>query len=203
MVYALIAAITMVVTDILGVIMVQAEAHNRGWLAGWMDTAQWLVGITTTTITVTVLQGHSLTMKALVIVLVSAANLFGTKLGQVIGAHFVTDTNARTISQRLDRLESQTPFIHSPEPYETEHPMATLPTIPASLKARVKKIAADVAIIGASVGAALAALVNLAPSVHLPAADVAFLVSAASVVAAAVKEAKRVHDSNVAAKKAS
>ena len=103
MVIALIAAITMVVTDVLGVIMVMAEARNRGWLAGWMDTAQWLVGITTTTITVTALQGHSLNEKVLVVVLVSAANLFGTKLGQVIGHRFVSDKT--TLAERVASLE--------------------------------------------------------------------------------------------------
>lgn len=115
MIYALIAAVTMVVTDILGVVMVMAEARNRGWLAGWMDTAQWIVGITTTTITVTVLQGHSFAMKALVVILVSAANLFGTKLGQMIGQRFVTD--ATTVADRLARLES----IHTIPPKEP-HP---------------------------------------------------------------------------------
>lgn len=103
MIVALIAAITMVVTDVLGVIMVMAEARNRGWLAGWMDTAQWIVGITTTTITVTALQGHSTSEKVLVVVLVSAANLFGTKLGQVIGHRFVTDKT--TLAERVAGLE--------------------------------------------------------------------------------------------------
>lgn len=100
---ALLAAGTMVCTDVLGVIMVQAEARNRGWLAGIMDSLQWLVGITTTTITVTILQGHSLQEKAVVIVLVSAANLLGTKLGQVIGSRYVTD---QSIEDRLKALEA-------------------------------------------------------------------------------------------------
>lgn len=104
MIYALIAAVAMVITDILGVIMVMAEARDRGWLAGWMDTAQWLVGITTTTITVTALQGHNWSEKIAVVVLVSAANLFGTKLGQLIGHRFVTD--ASSLAERVARLES-------------------------------------------------------------------------------------------------
>ncbi len=103
MIYAVIAAVTMVITDVLGVVMVMAEAHGRGWLAGWMDTAQWLVGITTTTITVTALQGHDFSEKVAVVVLVSAANLFGTKLGQVIGSRFVV--NAKSISERIAALE--------------------------------------------------------------------------------------------------
>jgi hypothetical protein len=106
MIPALIAAVTMVITDVLGVIMVMAEARNRGWLAGWMDVAQWGVAIATTTITVTILQGHSLREKVLVIALVSAANLFGTKLGQVIGSKFVHDATTLTVAQRLDRIEA-------------------------------------------------------------------------------------------------
>ncbi len=103
MIPALIAAVAMVVTDILGVVMVQAEARNRGWLAGWMDTAAWLVGITTTTLTVTTLQGHSTVDKVAMVTLVSAANLFGTKLGQVIGARFVSDKTS--IAERVATLE--------------------------------------------------------------------------------------------------
>ena len=115
MIYALIAAITMLVTDVLGVIMVQAEARNQGWLAGWMDTAQWIVGITTTTITVTVLQGHSLAMKSVVVVLVSAANLFGTKLGQVLGRRWVKEDPTTTLAQRITRLEETSPYLDPPK----------------------------------------------------------------------------------------
>lgn len=104
MIPALIAAVTMVVTDVLGVVMVQAEARNRGWLAGWCDTAQWLVGIATTTISVTALQGHSLAEKVWVVALVSAANLFGTKLGAVIGHRFVQDKTS--LADRVAALEA-------------------------------------------------------------------------------------------------
>lgn len=110
---AIIAAVAMVATDVLGVIMVQAEAANRGWLAGWMDTAQWLVGIATTTISVTALQGHSLSEKVWVVLLVSAANLLGTKLGQVIGKKLLASRHIRrvfasegpTIEDRVSALE--------------------------------------------------------------------------------------------------
>ena len=97
------ASVTMLATDVIATVMVMAEARNRGWLAGWLDTAQWLVGIVTTTVSVTALQGHSWTEKILVLLFVSAANLFGTKLGQVIGSHYVTDAS---IEQRLTALES-------------------------------------------------------------------------------------------------
>ena len=99
---ALIAAITMVLTDCAGVIMVQAESRNRGWLAGWMDTGQWIVGITTTFITVEALSSHDFARKVSVVVAVSLANLFGTKLGQVIGSKYVKDV---TIEDRLSALE--------------------------------------------------------------------------------------------------
>lgn len=79
------AALAMVVTDVLGTIMVQAEAANRGWLAGCCDTLGWYVSIATTTISVTTLAGHDTAKKVWVLVLVGAANLLGTKLGQVTG----------------------------------------------------------------------------------------------------------------------
>jgi hypothetical protein len=85
MTIAIWAALAMVASDVLATIMVQAEAANRGWLAGAMDTAGWYVGITTTTISVTTLNGNNTDAKVAVLVLVGAANLFGTKLGQVTG----------------------------------------------------------------------------------------------------------------------
>ena len=100
---AVIASATMVAADIISTIQVMASARNRGWLAGWLDTAGWLVAITTTTLTVTALQGRSLLEKVWVIVLVSAANLFGTKIGQVIGTKYVKD---KSFEQRLADLES-------------------------------------------------------------------------------------------------
>lgn len=100
---AVIASATMVATDIVSTVQIMASARNRGWLAGWLDTAGWLVAITTTTLTVTALQGSSFSEKAWVIVLVSAANLFGTKLGQVIGTKYVKDM---TVEQRLANLEA-------------------------------------------------------------------------------------------------
>jgi hypothetical protein len=82
---ALLAAIAMVASDVLATIMVQAEAANLGWLAGFCDTAGWYVAIATTTISVTSLSGHDTARKIWVLGLVGAANLFGTKLGQVTG----------------------------------------------------------------------------------------------------------------------
>ena len=80
--------------------------------------------------------------------------------------------------------------------------MATLPTIPASVSVKLKEIASDVALVGTSVGIVLASLVNLAPSVHLPAPDIAILVSASAVVTAIVAKARDAVKVKVAAAKA-
>lgn len=110
MIPAIIAAIAMVIQDVLGTIMVMAEAKNRGWLAGVMDSAGWIVSITTATIAITAFQGHNMNEKVLVVILVSLANLFGTKLGQMIGSRYVKD--ATTLADRVARLESQSTTIH-------------------------------------------------------------------------------------------
>ena len=82
---ALIAAACMIVQDVLGSCMVMFEAANRKWWAGLCDTFGWYVGISTTTISVTSLQGHNMTQKVLVLVFVGTANLFGTALGVASG----------------------------------------------------------------------------------------------------------------------
>lgn len=107
---ALLAAGTMLVTDVLGVVMVQAEAKNRGWLAGIMDAVQWVVGITTTTLSVTAFQGHRLSEKLLVGACVTVANVLGTKLGQLVGKRWVTD---RTLEERLSALERMSHMHHN------------------------------------------------------------------------------------------
>ena len=53
---------------------------------------------------------------------------------------------------------------------------------------------------GASISAILALVVNLAPSVHLPAAATAIIVSASTVVATVVAEARRIARAKKAAK---
>ena len=71
-----------------------------------------------------------------------------------------------------------------------------------SIKTYAKKIATDVITTAASVSAILAAVLNLAPSVHLPAQYIAWIVTASSVVAAVVAQARRVAGAKIAAKKA-
>lgn len=86
------AAAAMFGQDIIGTLMVQAQARNRAELAGLMDTAGWLLTITTTTISVTALQGHSLTAKIAVIAAVSSSNFFGTYTGVRLGKRYIKDS---------------------------------------------------------------------------------------------------------------
>lgn len=102
-----VAFITMLITDLVGVMLVQAEARNHGWLSGWLDTAQWLPGILCSTVTITILQSNSLIHKALVILVVSAANLLGTKWGQVVGTKYIKDIHAMTTKQQVEALTSR------------------------------------------------------------------------------------------------
>src|SRR5665213_1257978 len=104
MLVAILAALTMVCTDVLGVIMVMAEANERGWLAGNMDALQWFVGIITTTISVTVLQGHSFDEKIWVVILVTIANVLGTKLGQIIGSKLMTSKRMRVLFSKKNTV---------------------------------------------------------------------------------------------------
>lgn len=116
MIDAVLAAVCMVAVDVLAVIMVQAEATNRGWLAGWMDTLGWYPSIVCTTLCVLALDGRSIRAKVAVLVLVGAANLFGTKLGQVVGKRLLARkarkslaaagvTEATTDTERIAYLE--------------------------------------------------------------------------------------------------
>jgi hypothetical protein len=85
----LLAGMAMVVQDILGVLMVQAEARNRGWLSGIFDALGWGAAIITTTISVTALQGHDTSLKIAVITAVTIANVVGNVAGVHIGKKFI------------------------------------------------------------------------------------------------------------------
>ena len=87
----------MLIQDIMGVLLVQSEARNRGGLAALFDSIMWLAQICTVTISVTALQGHHFGAKALVIVCVEAANIAGCFAGVAIGRRFVKERNAGTI----------------------------------------------------------------------------------------------------------
>lgn len=106
MLVAVIAAIAMFAQDVIGVPLTQAEARNRAHLAGLLDTVGWLVAITTTFYSVNTLQGHNLTAKVLVIVLVSGANYLGTVLGTRLGKRFVKEDQTTELSRRVEVLEN-------------------------------------------------------------------------------------------------
>lgn len=92
---AFLAAVSMVFQDLFAVIQVQAESRNKAVLSGVMDSVGWLLAITTMTISVTALQGHSFKEKVAVIVLVSLANFGGSYLGVKIGKKYVKDQYER------------------------------------------------------------------------------------------------------------
>jgi len=88
-VIVLLAAGCMFVQDVLGVLLVDAESRNHGWLAGVLDSAVWIFGIATTTIAVTALQGHNLSDKVEVVAFVSVANLLGCRVGVGLGQRYI------------------------------------------------------------------------------------------------------------------
>lgn len=94
---AVIAAACMAVTDVLYTCMTLSQASGRGWLAGFLDAAGWYVGITTTTISVEALGGHSLSRKVWVLILVGGANVLGTQLGEVTGKRLLRRMGADTV----------------------------------------------------------------------------------------------------------
>lgn len=85
----ILAALAMLVQDVLAVLLTQAEARNRGGMAAVLDSLMWLAGIATTTISVTALQGHSFAEKVWVILAVTGANVVGTLVGVAIGKRFI------------------------------------------------------------------------------------------------------------------
>jgi hypothetical protein len=94
---ALYAALAMLVNDIAAVLLVQAEARNRAGLSAIFDCIMWLASILTTTVSVTALQGHHLGAKALVIVLVTLANVAGCYIGVAIGRRLIKERDTETI----------------------------------------------------------------------------------------------------------
>ena len=100
---AVAAALAMFAQDIIGVIQVQAEARNRGRLAGLCDVVGWLLAISTLTISVSALQGHNLANKITVIILVSIANYFGSDYGVAIGRRFVKVNDSTPTPPRFHR----------------------------------------------------------------------------------------------------
>jgi hypothetical protein len=91
---ALAAAGAMLIQDIMGVLLVQAEARNRAGLAAAFDSLMWLAQICTVTISVTALQGHQLGAKAIILIFVEAANIAGCFAGVAIGRRLIKETKA-------------------------------------------------------------------------------------------------------------
>lgn len=89
MIIALWAALAMVANDVLAVCLVQAEARNHALLSGCLDSVMWLASIATTTISVTALQSHHLSLKIIVVVAVTLANMTGSVAGVRIGRRFI------------------------------------------------------------------------------------------------------------------
>ena len=86
-----IAAIAMVIQDILATLLVQAESRNRSVLAGGLDALMWIAGITTTYNALDALHSPSLWHKVLTIAVMSVANVGGTMTGTVIGKRFIKE----------------------------------------------------------------------------------------------------------------
>ena len=99
MITALLAAVCMVVQDVLATLLVQAEARNRAGLAAAFDAAMWCFGIATTSIAVTALQGHSLGEKVMVVGAVTAANVAGALAGAIREPRGVAFPGAAPVAQ--------------------------------------------------------------------------------------------------------
>ena len=91
MIIALWAALAMVANDILAVCLVQAEARNRALMAGCLDSVMWVASIATTTISVSALQSHHLSLKITVIIAVTLANMLGSIAGVRIGKRYIRE----------------------------------------------------------------------------------------------------------------
>ena len=91
---ALAAAGAMLINDVAAVLLVQSEARNRAGLAAVFDSIMWLASITTTTVSVTALQGHQIDTKAAVLVAVELANVAGCYIGVAVGRRLIKETKA-------------------------------------------------------------------------------------------------------------
>ena len=89
MLIVLLAALAMIVQDILAVCLVQAEARNKAGLAAGLDAVMWLASISVTSISVTALQSHHLSVQAAVLIAVTLANVAGSFAGVRIGERLI------------------------------------------------------------------------------------------------------------------
>lgn len=91
MIVAIIAALAMICQDILVVFRVQAEARNKAFLAGTLDSIIWIFSMTTLTISLEAIHNGTLSHKLLVGFAVTCANLIGTTSGVLIGKRFIKE----------------------------------------------------------------------------------------------------------------
>lgn len=124
MLVALIAAVAMILQDIVGTIQMQLEASSldlpvrrswrdyigggwRAWGSALLDQVGWMVALTSTFISIDALQGHNFNEKVLVVTAVSIANIVGTRAGQEMGIALLRKRNKKfeTVGSRLERLE--------------------------------------------------------------------------------------------------
>lgn len=89
MLIILLAGLSMLVQDILGVLEVQAEARNKADLAGALDALVSVISIFIMAVAVSALQGHSLTEKIWILTVVAISNFIGSWLGVKIGKKFI------------------------------------------------------------------------------------------------------------------
>jgi hypothetical protein len=107
---AVYAASAMLIQNILGVLMTQAEARNRGWLTGILDSFGWIAAIVTTSISINAINGHSLSTKILVIAAVTLSNLFGSLIGVWIGKKYIRDPAGNPVGL-IKRRSSQARWL--------------------------------------------------------------------------------------------
>ena len=83
------AALAMVVDDVLAVMLVQAEARNRAVLSGILDSFMWMFSMLVTVTTVNVMQGHHFEKKAVAVGAITLANFVGSMAGVRIGRRYI------------------------------------------------------------------------------------------------------------------
>ena len=85
------AAVAMLIQDVLAVLLVQAEARNQAHLSALLDCLMWPAAMACTTITVTALQGHQFGLKAEVVAAVTVANAAASYAGVYIGKRWIRE----------------------------------------------------------------------------------------------------------------
>lgn len=102
----ILAALAMIVSDVLSVLLTQAVARNRAVMAGVLDTIGWGAGILVTLETLDSLNGHDVPLMVGVIAAVSAANFAGTFGGTLIGKRFVREDPTTQLAVRVAQIEA-------------------------------------------------------------------------------------------------